>query len=149
VPVFWWFSSATDEEIYNYEQSLTSKILDGGGFYSVWLDYDIWLYNYSSDTLEQLAVKVYDGSDWHQVALYDNVGVGDDWWSEHGSIDISAYASDALQVQFTAFGEDSYNIDFWQLDNIVVVGNSAVVPAPGAAILALLGLLTVQLRRQQ
>lgn len=144
---FWWFSSVTDNEVYNYEQSLTSKIMDGSGFDSVWLDYDIMLDDYSTYTVEQFAVNVYNGFYWEQVALYDNQDGYIDW--THESIDITAYANEDLQVQFVAFGVDSYNIDAWFIDNIQVVGNTAVVPAPGAAILALLGLLTVQMRRRQ
>lgn len=139
---FWWEPEVTD-----YEQSLTSKIMDGSGFDSVLLNYDITLYNWSTATLEQFAVNVYNGFYWEQVALYDNAD--GTYWSIHESIDISAYASEDLRVQFTAFGINSYNIDGWFIDNIQVVGNSAVVPAPGAAILALLGLLTVQMRRRQ
>jgi hypothetical protein len=138
---YFWF----EPQVTNYELSLTSKTLAGGGFESVWLDYDINYYFWDTATLEQFAVNVYDGSTWQQVALYDNADGFD--WSTHESIDISAYASEDLQVQFTAFGVDSWNINCWVLDNIEVVGNP--VPVPGSAILALLGLLTVQMRRRQ
>jgi hypothetical protein len=119
--VFWY-----EPAIQLYEQSLTSKVLDGTGFGSVWLDYDILLHNYSTDTVEEFAVCVGDGSTCKQVAYYNNQD-GSFMWI-HESIDISEYASDALQVQFTAFGEDSWNIAGWYLDNIEITAESATPP---------------------
>ncbi len=124
---------------YNYEFVLTSTSLDGSGYASVSLDYDIYSDHFSKSTVEEFSVSVYDGSLWQQVAHYVNRD-GDFSWT-HESIDITSYAStaaDTLQLEFCAYGMNSYNINWWYLDNIQVSG--IPVPVPGAALLGLLGL---------
>ncbi|MDI6450128.1 hypothetical protein [Anaerobaca lacustris] len=127
-----------------YSHNLTSTILDASGYEDVTLDFDLFLDNWSRSTLEQLTVKVHNGSAWQQVANYTNEG-GDIPWT-HVTLDISEYASDNLRVRFTAHGQNSYNINAWRIDNIVLSGTLAEVipgepvPAPGAAVLGLLGL---------
>lgn len=128
----------------NYSANLTSKILDASGYDVVMLDFDLFLDNWSTSTTEQLTVKVYDGSAWEEIANYTNQG-GDIPWT-HMSLDISDYASDNLRVRFTAHGSRAYNIDYWRIDDIAITGTLAEVipgepvPAPGAAVLGLLGL---------
>lgn len=132
---------------YNYSYNLTSKILDASGYEDVTLAFDLYLDNWSRQTMEQLTVKVYDGTAWQQVANYTNQSSysGDIPWT-HVTLDISDYANENLQLRFTAHGGNSYNINEWRIDNIVLSGTLAEIipdihaPAPGAAVLGLLGL---------
>lgn len=132
---------------YDYSHNLTSAILDASGYEDVTLAFDLFLDNHSRGRWEQLSVKVYDGTAWQQVANYTNQGRygGDIPWT-HVSLDVSDYVSDALQLQFTAYGQNSWYINDWRIDNILLSGTLAEVipdvhaPAPGAAVLGLLGL---------
>ncbi len=140
---------------YNYSHNLTSAIIDASGYDFVTLAFDLFLDNDYRSTVEQLSVKVYDGSAWTELFTYDNQG-GDIPWT-HESFDISEYASEDLRLRFTAHGRNSYNINAWRIDNIVLSGTLAEVipdvhaPAPGAAVLGLLGLSAAgnKLRRRR
>jgi len=131
----------------NYSANLTSTILDTSGYEDVTLAFDLYLDNWSRQTMEQLTVKVYDGDAWQQVANYTNQSSysGDIPWT-HVSLDISDYINEDLRLRFTAHGRNSYNINDWRIDNIVLSGTLAEIipdihaPAPGAAVLGLLGL---------
>jgi hypothetical protein len=116
---FYWSPSVT-----NYNTALVSKQLSGLGMPSVMLKYDLYLDNYSSATLEQMAVEVWNGSSWVGVANYSNAG---------GDIPFTTYTHNITQhaqgqqfkVRFRAYGANSFNINWWNLDNIMVYGEVA------------------------
>ncbi|MFC2101633.1 carboxypeptidase regulatory-like domain-containing protein [Bacteroidota bacterium] len=102
-----------------YEQFLTSnKVIPTVFAPSLTLQCDIYLSNFSNTTVENLAVEVYDGS-WHTAHNWDNTGGNIAWSSE--TVDISAYAQSDIMIRFKAWGEDSYQINNWNVDNIYVV----------------------------
>ncbi|MEI7981205.1 MAG: carboxypeptidase regulatory-like domain-containing protein [Bacteroidota bacterium] len=138
---FYWSPSLT-----GYDYSLVSPSLDASAISdNVTLKFDIYLSNFSSATLEQLAVEVYNGSSWELVQNFDNVNGSIAWTSESFNI-TSMAAGHAFNVRFRAYGENSFNINNWDLDNIKVyrqvVGNltgtitklSDASPIEGAAI---------------
>ncbi|MBC8526499.1 MAG: carboxypeptidase regulatory-like domain-containing protein, partial [Candidatus Cloacimonetes bacterium] len=105
----------------DYSFALVSYSLDGTDIANISLTYDISLSNYLTSTLEQMGVEVYDGSLWTRVANYTNADGDIPWTTE--TIDISEYAGgNVFKVRFVAYGEDSYSINFWSVDNISVSG---------------------------
>jgi hypothetical protein len=106
--------------ITNYTRSLTSKPLMGVGAPNVWFEYDIFLSNFSVATIEKLAAEVWNGTEWIAIATYDNQGGNIAWRSE--TFDITNYAVGEFRVRFRAYGDNSFNINNWNIDNVRVVG---------------------------
>jgi len=116
---FYWSPSVT-----NYSNALVSKQLSGLGMPNIKLKYDIYLSNYSTATLEQFAVEVFNGTNWITVANYTNAG-GSIPWTTY-THDITQHAQgQQFRVRFRAYGANSFNINNWNLDNIMVYGEVA------------------------
>jgi hypothetical protein len=112
----------------NYTQSLTSKLITGVGSPALTLKYDIYLNNYIATSAEQLAVELWDGSTWHQLKNYVNSG-SIAWKTE--TVDISAYTNISFKIRFRVYGEDSNNINYWDIDNVgVIAGSQTTGPNP-------------------
>jgi len=108
--------------ITNYSQSLVSPDITGMGSPGLNLQYDIYLSNYGTTTLEEFAVEIWDGSTWDRLAYYNNANGDIPWTSETKNID--SYTFSTFKVRFRAYGQDSYNINNWNVDNIRVVGTA-------------------------
>ena len=106
--------------ITNYSRSLTSKPLMGVGAPTVWFEYDVYLSNYSTATVEKLAVEVLSGNEWVMLKNYDNQGGNIPWTSE--SIDITEYTIGEFRIRFRAYGDNSFNLNNWNIDNVRVMG---------------------------
>ncbi len=105
--------------VVDYTQYLTSALMDGSGLENVTLSFDLYLNNYSTSAENQMAVEVYDGSTWVPVHNSSSLGGSMPWTSF--SYNISALALDReFKIRFKAYGEDSYEINYWNVDNIVV-----------------------------
>ncbi len=62
---------------------------------------------------------IFDGVEWHAIDHWTNEG-GSFAWTSTG-YDISAYAAGNLfKIGFLAYGEDSFTINGWAVDNIVI-----------------------------
>ena len=107
--------------VVNYEQSLISKTLTGINAPLMKLKYDIYLDNLGMTTLNQMAVELWDGASWHLLKNYTNAS-GDIHWTKQ-EIDISAYTNTQFRIRFKAYGEDSYDINNWNVDNIQITGS--------------------------
>jgi hypothetical protein len=114
--------------IYNYSADLRSHYLNAKNYSQVFLKFDIRYNNFSSTTLEQLQVRVVlNNDDFITVASYDNAAGSFGFISE--SFDISSIAAgNEIRIYFMAFGQDSYNINDWIIDNIQVYG-TPIAPA--------------------
>jgi hypothetical protein len=114
--------------ITNYSADLRSHYLNATGHSDVSLAYDIAFENYSFATLEQFEVRVVlNNDDFLTIASYSNVGGDFGYISE--VIDISAIAAgNEIRIYFRAFGQNSYNIEGWFIDNVHVYG-TPVQPA--------------------
>jgi hypothetical protein len=114
---FYWSPSLS-----NYTHSLTSKELNSFGVPSVMLEYTIYLNNYSTSTEEMIDVELWNGTEWISLAHYTNqsgtFGPLDEQW------DIGAVIgpTNMFKIRFNANGDDSFNINWWYLDNIAVYG---------------------------
>ena len=113
-------------QVTNYSQSLTSKLITGVYSPIMNLKYDIHLANFASTTLEQLAVEIWDGATWHSLKNYDN-GTGADIPYTTETIDITPYANTSFRIRFRAYGNDSNNINWWDIDNVQVLALSPEV----------------------
>ena len=114
--------------VYNYSQQLRSFQFDAAGLDEVFLSYDIAYDEYQAGTMEQMSVRiVYPGGDYFSLANYTNSAGSFDFLTE--GIDISGYAAgEIFMISFVAQGEDSWNINKWNIDNIEIIG---LMPEPG------------------
>ena len=108
----------------NYSQSLTSKTLVGANSPFLKLQYDYYLLNYGTTTLEQMAVEVWNGTTWNKVANYDNSGGSIPWTTAH--LDITSVAPQSgFKIRFRANGINSDYIDWWDIDNVKIIEATA------------------------
>jgi len=115
--------------VVNYEQSLVSKEIPGEYSPILTLSYELYLDNFSASALNQMAVEVKYESEWHTLKIWDNTGGNIPW--THDEIDISQFSDQTIRIRFRAFGEDSYQINGWYIDNIFVLASeSAHMLAP-------------------
>ncbi|MEI6456176.1 MAG: choice-of-anchor J domain-containing protein [bacterium] len=113
----------------NYEQSLVSKEIPGEYSPILTLSYDIFLDNFSASAPNSMAVEVWHGTSWHTMKTWDNLGGNIPW--THDEIDISQFSDQTIRIRFRAFGQDSYQINGWYIDNIsVLASESAHLLAP-------------------
>ena len=116
---FSWSPQVTD-----YESYLTSFSFNGVGHTSLWLSFDLLLNNYSTAAENFMSVDVYNENtrSWntvHTFSSYENDGLG--WDYTTFSFDITPYAAgEVFKVRFRAHGEDSYEINFWNIYNIII-----------------------------
>ncbi|MCK9205269.1 MAG: carboxypeptidase-like regulatory domain-containing protein, partial [Bacteroidales bacterium] len=118
---------AWSPELTNYSSAVVTPLLNAAGITdNIVLNFDIELNNFSTATVECMAVEVFDGSTWQLIRDYTNVNGSFPFISE--SFDITSFASGHdFSVRFRAHGESSFNINYWFVDNIRVynriVGN--------------------------
>ena len=107
-------------QLANYNFALVSDTIDATAIMdNVTLKFDINLNNFSTSTLEGLAVEIFDGTTWQMVHDYTNANGSFDWISE--SYNITQWvAGHTFKVRFRAYGADSYNINYWYVDNIKI-----------------------------
>ncbi|NCA84912.1 MAG: T9SS type A sorting domain-containing protein [Clostridia bacterium] len=114
--------------MYNYSVPLRSHLIDGTDYTGISIKFDIRYVNYSSSTLEQLKIQVvHKNGDFNTLATYNNAGGSFGFVTKE--FDVSAFADgEIFYLRFIAFGADSWNINGWYIDNIMVSG---IPPAPG------------------
>lgn len=108
-------------QVLNYQQTLTSKTISGVHSPILTCRYDIVLDNFGTTTLNQMAVEVWDGSAWTLLKNYTNSSGSFPWISEQ--VDISAVTDVDFRIRFRAYGEDSYDINGWNVDNVTVAAS--------------------------
>lgn len=114
-----------EPRIYNYERTLQSFYINGVGKPKIYAQFDLFLQNFSKTTLETMTFMVYDGYQWNNVAVFDNQqGIsGSIPWTTF-TFDISSWAAGKqFLIGFKAAGQDSYNVDWWFVDNINITTN--------------------------
>lgn len=105
-------------QLVNYNQALTSKTISGQHSPILTCKYDIFLDNFGTTTLNQMAVEVWDGSAWSLLKNYTNESGNIPWRTDE--VDISAVTDVDFKIRFRAYGEDSYDINGWNVDNILI-----------------------------
>jgi hypothetical protein len=109
---FYWSPSAT-----NYSFALTSQMIDArAALQNVTLEFDIFLNNFSATSAEKITAEIWDGEAWVFVTEFKNDA--DIPWSTH-QFDVTEHASGKMtQIRFVANGANTFNINWWYLDNI-------------------------------
>jgi hypothetical protein len=102
-----------------YSLSLTSTTLTAAPYScaKIWLDFDYKLVNQNNTGNEKLAVEVKERGVWFTKLILTNDN-SVDWTSKH--IQLNGASSQAFQVRFRAYGEDSRDILHWYVDNIKI-----------------------------
>ena len=114
----------------NYELALTSEVFTGPGAPDFNLSYDINLNNFSASGAEHMTVQINGGSGW--VTLADWANTANIPWTTD-VVNIGAYTNATFQIRFLANGADSWDINYWYVDNVQLI---AVVPDPTDCVLA-------------
>jgi hypothetical protein len=118
---FYWSPTTT-----NYSQALVSPVIDASSAVSnVTFKFDLFLDDYSASNAELMKIWVKNGSDW---VLLETIGNTEDFpWTTY-TYDITAYAlGTSTQVKFEATGATTFDINWWQVDNIQIYEG---LPAP-------------------
>lgn len=108
-----------EPQVTNYSQSIVTPELQGLGSPVLELRYDIMLSNYGNTTENQMAVELWDGTTWNRLKNYSNAGGDIPWTSEN--ISLNAYTWDTFKIRFNAYGGDTYDINNWNIDNVMVL----------------------------
>ncbi|MDZ4183282.1 MAG: hypothetical protein U1B83_10455, partial [Candidatus Cloacimonadaceae bacterium] len=134
--MFNWSPSVT-----NYSLPLTSDNLNGVGISTINLSFDLALNNYSFAAQNWMAAQIWNPvtSTWNTVATFDSFdypNFGTTVWGSY-SYDISAFAADRVfKLRFLAYGVNSFEINQWYVDNIMVNATPVFLPAPVVTIVA-------------
>jgi len=111
--------------ILNYSHSFTSPLFNGTNFSDIKLDYILFISNYNNSTIEQLAVE-YKSIHQLQWTLLENFSTAEltGIQSEYIRVDqiLEGMTGREFQIRFRAYGQNSYNINGWGLDDIHVYG---------------------------
>ena len=103
--------------VYDYNSILASYEFDATGIASVQLSFDLNLNNYDILAENTMTWEVWDGTAWNTLGSYSSLD-DDLGWTTY-AYDLSAYAANRVfKIRFVAAGEDSYSINYWNLDNI-------------------------------
>ncbi len=127
----------------NYSTSLTSywQNNDKPGA-NLHLQYDLKLDDNLAAGTEKLLVEynVFSETEW--ILLSVDSATGDRDWETHELIFASDAENNLFKIRFTAIGQNSENINYWQIDNIVVertvsvneieVGEVSIFPNPAS-----------------
>jgi hypothetical protein len=109
-------------EASNYDMLLKSHFIDATNQSEVYVQFDILLDNFDWDYYEAMQFEVFDGTAWQVVEVFDNYW-GDIPWQTN-TYDISDLVTGGLfQIGFRAVGQNTFNIDWWLIDNIIVTNN--------------------------
>jgi hypothetical protein len=106
---FSWTPSTT-----NYDMSLYSPLIPIGGNTELLLQYDIYLNDFGNTGTEHLSVEYFANGVWTSVRDFSNSG--DIFWTTY--TDTIVGLSGSTQLRFRAYGDDSFEIDYWYVDNV-------------------------------
>jgi len=115
----------------NYSYSLVSDSIWRHCLPVAWLKFDLSFSNFSSSTNENLAVEAWDGLSWTEVTTFSNQDYPDGipWTTYTYDITDQLQGTFGFKIRFRAWGEDTYNINWWDIDNIKVYGETESLTA--------------------
>jgi len=102
----------------DYEQTLVSKEIQGAHSAILTLQFDISLDNFSTSTVNMMAVEIWDGTTWHNLETFSNSGGSIPWLSK--TLDISDFTHQTFKIRFRAYGSNTFDINGWYIDNILI-----------------------------
>lgn len=122
--------------ITNYSFSLTSPLIDATNMTNIKMNYLLFLNNYSSNTLEQMTVqyKALASTEWIILENFANTGVAVGL-AEYPRVNqpLAGMEGQMFQVRFLANGANSFNLNGWGLDDILITGQAGNPITPGDA----------------
>lgn len=125
-------------QITNYAEYLTSYYFDGTGFTGLKLKFDLALNNFSTDAENLFTPEIWNSSTgvWTALDTFSSFeNSGDGWDFDTFVYDISTWAvGETFRIRFKAHGEDSYEINNWYLDNIVIEAIPTTLAAPASTV---------------
>ena len=111
-------------QVTNYSQYLTSRSLNPVDAPIVTVQFDLFLSNYSNNTVNSLALEVWNGTTWAGARFFDNSNGNIPWTSISVDISVMVPPSAPFKIRFHAYGDDSQDINYWQIDNIKVISST-------------------------
>tara|TARA_Y100000590_G_scaffold435016_1_gene553945 strand:+ start:3923 stop:7948 length:4026 start_codon:yes stop_codon:yes gene_type:complete len=104
----------------NYEQSLFSPVIPLGNQTSVEVSFDIFFSDYSAGAQddEYLSAEYFTGTGWTEIETW-RADSSFDWTTYIDTID---NLTNSLQVRFRAHGVNSFDINYWLVDNFQANG---------------------------
>jgi len=111
-------------QVTDYSYSLVSKNISRYDKPDIWLSFDLSFSNFLNTTNENLAVEVWNGLSWTVIANFSNQDYpeGIPWTTYIYNITDTLQESPDMRVRFRAWGQDSYSINWWGVDNINIHG---------------------------
>jgi len=110
----------------NCSQMLTSRTIQATHAQFQRLRYDFTLSNFGTTTVSTLAVELWDGNVWNVLQTHNNQNGNIAWTTE--TLDISAYSNIDFKIRFRVSSGDTYDINYWSVDNIQVIGSTWPLP---------------------
>lgn len=116
-----------DPTLNNYNYSLTSPILSAQNMVNVAMDYLLFINNYDNTNLEQMSVeyKAINDNVWVLLENFTNTGLGSSN-AEYPRVNqsLAGMQGKQFQVRFRAHGINSYSINGWALDDVLIHGET-------------------------
>lgn len=126
------FSSSP--QLADYSETLTSRLLDSGEVNNVVLSFALSLSNFGAIAENMLSIEVYisQTDSWTTIQTISTLdGDATGFGFTNFTYNISAYsANQEFRIRFRAHGEDSSEMNFWQIDNIFLGDIPEFLPAP-------------------
>ncbi len=111
----------------DYSFSLISKEIDATasrGF--VTFEFDLYLLDYANNANEKMIVSIWNGGSWVEletIANHQHIQ-----WTTY-SYDVTAHAMGKItKVKFEATGVNTWDFNFWRIDNIKLFGTAGPTP---------------------
>jgi hypothetical protein len=118
---FFWSPAVT-----GYNASITSKAFSGVGSAGLMLNFDLLYSDYGGGELIGLTVEISDGGQWQIVEEFTAAG-GDIPWTNY-TYDISGYTGKTFKIRFRSWGDNSYYMNWWDIDNVKLLATEDATP---------------------
>ena len=112
----------------DYSETLYSPWLERMDYSELELSFDLALNNFNFSP-NYMSVDVFDGNDW--VNVHSTLSIVDSFDWTHFSYNITDLVSqDMLKIRFRAHGSNSYDINNWLIDNVMINDPNTDLLAP-------------------
>jgi len=107
-------------EVFNYEESITSKYMSGIGSSGLMLSFDLLYDDFGGGEYIGMSCEISeDGTNWESVAEFTAAGGNIPWTTF--KYDISSYTDKTFKIRFRSWGDDSFYLDWWDIDNVKIL----------------------------
>ncbi len=117
----------------NYDLSLYSPFVPLDGYTDVIVTFDMYLDMYSDTGEEFLTIEYLNGGTWN--LLREFVNTADIPWATY--TDTLSGVSGSIRLRFRAHGIDSFNLNYWYIDNVNIDGYVPTRDMTGSTVFAL------------